>query len=357
MNSFEVRAVFIVVLALFGIVGCSGSGGDAKDSNPGAAPKPVERTLALAAYTTPREVYRQAIIPAFKEHWKRKSGENLVVSDSYLGSGAQSRSVVAGFEADVVALSMEPDVERIAKAGLITHDWKSQARGGMVSRSIVVLAVRQGNPKAIRDWADLARRDIKVLTPNVRTSGGAMWNIMALWGASIRGRTSVPAKDIQAATTLVGRVLRNVAIMDKGARESMLTFESGIGDVAITYENEVLVGRKGGKAYEYVVPRSTVRIDNPVAVVDVYADKHGNRAVAEEFVAFLVSAAAQAAYAEYGLRPVDEAAEPHGLAALPKVEDLVTVADLGGWAAIQESLFAPQAAYDKAVELSVTAAP
>ncbi|MCU0662919.1 MAG: sulfate ABC transporter substrate-binding protein [Myxococcota bacterium] len=353
-NQFENCMVLVGVLVACATVatGCSNRSEGKEQSS---APK--ERTLTLAAYTTPREVYGQAIIPAFKEHWKAKTGQILKVSESYLGSGAQSRAVVAGFEADVVALSMEPDVARIAQAGLITHDWKSQARSGMVSRSIVVLAVRQGNPKGIKDWDDLARPDVKVLTPNVRTSGGAMWNIMAFWGAALRGHTTSPAGDASAATALLGRVLKNVAIMDKGARESMLTFESGVGDVAITYENEVLVGRKGGKTYEYVVPASTVRIDNPVAVVDEYANKHGNSDVAREFVSFLLSPKAQAAFAEYGLRTVDESNDPKDQAAWPKVSDLVTVDDLGGWKNVQSSLFEPQAAYDKAVELSAAPSP
>ena len=194
----------------------------------------------------------------------------------YLGSGAQSRAIVEGFEADVAALSLEADINRIEKAGLITQDWKDGPTKGMVSDSVVVFAVRPGNPKGIKDWADLAKPGVQILTPNPKTSGGAMWNILALYGAAKRGFVEgVPANDDAAATAFLTSVLKNVTVMDKGARESITNFEKGVGDVAITYENEVLVGQQGGQDYEMVIPRSTILIENPVAVVDSYADKHG----------------------------------------------------------------------------------
>jgi sulfate transport system substrate-binding protein len=317
------------------LAGCGGEGTPA----PGAAT--ATRTLVLGAYTTPREVYGKAIIPAFQRHWKERTGETVTFQESYLGSGAQARAIVGGFEADVAALSLEADVDAVAKAGLIAHDWKADAYQGMVTRSVVVLAVRAGNPKGVREWDDLRAPGLNVLTPNARTSGGAMWNVCALYGAARRGHTATAAED------LLRDVLRNVSVMDKGARESIVNFEKGVGDVAITYENEVLVGQKAGQSYQYVVPGSTILIENPVAVIDRYADKHGTRDVAEAFVAFLRSAEAQRAFADYGYRPVEPGVAAEVAGRFPAVKDLFSIRDLGGWPEVQKTLFAPDALYDR----------
>ncbi|MGE5140930.1 MAG: sulfate ABC transporter substrate-binding protein, partial [Rudaea sp.] len=240
-------------------------------------------TLTLGAYTTPREAYGK-IIPLFIKAWKDKTGQEIDFQESYLGSGAQARAIIGGFEADIAALSLAGDVQLIANAGLITHDWTSKGPKGIVSDSIVVIAVRKGNPKRIKDWNDLTQPGLNILTPDPQTSGGAQWNIMAMYGAAKRGFVSGVAKDDDtAAENFIKGVLKNVSVLDKGARESITNYEKGVGDVAITYENEVLVGRKGGQDYEYVIPRSTILIENPVAVVDKNVDKHGTRAAAEAF--------------------------------------------------------------------------
>lgn len=330
--------------ALFALVALLG----AQDASLGAAKR---RSLTLGAYTTPREAYGKAIIPAFRTYWKQKTGEDVDVHESYLGSGAQARAIVGGFEADVAALSLEADVDKIAKAGLITHNWRAGPRGGMVTRSLVVIAVRRGNPKRIRDWADLKRADVEVLTPNPRTSGGAMWNIAALYGAALRGATPAPRGSPQAAEQFLRDVLGRVTIMDQGARESMLTFEKGAGDAAVTYENEVLVGKKAGETYEYVVPRSTILIENPAAVVDVYARSHKNEDLARAFVEFLSTPEAQRAYGAYGLRPVDPGVAKKVEAGLPKAKDLFSIRDLGGWPKVVETLFATGGVYERAAAL------
>ncbi|HET9588143.1 MAG TPA: substrate-binding domain-containing protein, partial [Anaerolineales bacterium] len=171
--------------------------------------------LTLAAYTTPREAYAE-IIPLFQAHWKEKTGQTVAFEESYQGSGAQSRAVVEGFEADIVALSLEADVIRIEDAGLITHDWRSKPYDGMVSTSVVAFAVREGNPRNIQDWADLTQPDLEILTPNPKTSGGAMWNVLALYGAAQRGYVEgVPAEDDEAAQEFLLSVLQNVTVMDK----------------------------------------------------------------------------------------------------------------------------------------------
>ena len=341
----------LVVLASLALAAaltaCGDDSGTASGSGPKRESQAAARTLVLGAYTTPREAYGKAVIPAFQRYWKQRTGQDVRFQESYLGSGAQSRAIIGGFEADVAALSLEADVESIAKAGLITRDWKAGVGSGMVTRSIVVLAVRAGNPKGIRDWDDLRTTGLNVLTPNVRTSGGAMWNVSALYGAARRGQTRALASDPGAAEQMLADVLRNVSVMDKGARESIVTFEKGVGDVAITYENEVLVGRQAGRDYEYVVPRSTILIENPVAVVDAYADKHGNRDLAQAFVDFLRTPEAQRAFAQHGYRPVDDAVGKEVEGRFPKIQDLFTIRDLGGWPEVQKALFAPGAVYDR----------
>jgi sulfate/thiosulfate transport system substrate-binding protein len=320
----------------------------------GCRREPISRdgavTLVLAAYTTPREAYGKAIIPAFKQYWKEKTGQDVEFQESYQGSGAQARSIVGGFEADIACLSLEADIDTIADAGLITHDWKSPPNGGMVSRSIVVLAVRQGNPLGILDWEDLTRPGLNILTPDPRTSGGARWNVTAVYGAALRGYAGTPKYDFRAAEEFLKQVFRNVSIMDRGARESITTFEKGIGDVAITYENEVLVGRAVGKTYDYVVPRSTILIENPVAIVDANVDMHGVRDVAEAFVEFLSSAEAQRAFARYGLRPVTEEVEAETKAQFPSVEDLWTIGYLNGWRRVSEEIYGTNGVYTKVFE-------
>ncbi|MDQ3253874.1 MAG: sulfate ABC transporter substrate-binding protein [Acidobacteriota bacterium] len=315
-----------------------------------AGPGGQNVTLILGAYTTPREAYGKAILPAFQKYWKEKTGQQVDFQESYQASGAQARAVVGGFEADVVALSLEGDVDRIAEAGLITHDWKAKPNRGMVSTSIVVIAVRPGNPKGVRDWPDLTKPGLKVLTPDPKTSGGAQWNINAIYGAALRGFTGVPKDDPQAARRFLKGVFNNVSIMDKGARESITNYEKGVGDVAVTYENEVLVGRQSGQKYEYVTPRSTILIENPVALVDKNVDRHGVREVAEGFINFLWEREAQRAYAKYGLRPVDEEIAEEVRAQFPAVEDLWRVEYLGGWGRIAKDIYGPEGAYTKVFE-------
>ncbi len=256
MRKWLLLGLLLWLVLVGGLVACGGPASTAS----GAAD---EVTLTLGGYTTPREAYGE-IIPLFQAFWKEKSGQSVRFEESYLGSGAQSRAVVEGFEADLVALSLEADVKRIADAGLITHDWKALPHGGMVSTSVVVIAVREGNPKGIREWADLAQPGLEVLTPDPQTSGGAQWNVLAMLGAAERGTVPGYAEgDRTAAFEFLRTVFSNVTVLDKSARDSITTFEKGIGDVAITYENEALVGQQNGQNYEYVVPRSTILIENP----------------------------------------------------------------------------------------------
>jgi len=345
----------VILAALIVLVGCGAPSaapvtpGPAKESTPATAGSQSALTLILGAYTTPREAYGK-LIPLFKAQWQQEKGQAVTFEESYLGSGAQSRAIVEGFEADVTALSLEADVTRIAQAGLITHDWKDNPTKGIVSTSVVVFAVRKGNPKQIKDWADLAKPGVQILTPNPKTSGGAMWNILALYGAALRGKVDgVPANDEAAASAFLTTVLKNVTVMDKGARESITNFEKGVGDVAITYENEVLVGQQSGQTYEMVIPRSSILIENPVAVVDTYVDKHGTRAAATAFVNFLFTKPAQEIFAQYGLRSVDAEVAKATADRYPPVADLFTIQDLGGWDQATPRFFGENGLYTKAV--------
>jgi sulfate/thiosulfate transport system substrate-binding protein len=333
---------FLIALAFLAIflTSCDGGG-----STPGD-----EVRLVLGAYTTPREAYSE-IIPRFQEYWLEKSGQRVIFEESYLGSGAQSRAVVDGFEADIVALSLEADVTRIQQAGLITHDWKAGEYHGIVTTSIVSFAVRRENPINIQDWSDLAKPGIEVLTPNPHMSGGAMWNILGLYGAALRGHIEgVPPNDHTAAAEFLRQVLANVSVMDKSARESILNYEMGIGDLAITYENEVLVGRNSGQTYELVIPTSTIMIQNPIAIIDANVDKHGTREVAEAFVAFLYTKEAQDIFAQHGLRVVNPEAAAASASLYPEVEDLFTIEYFGGWDVVMVDYFGPEGIYNQAIQ-------
>jgi len=343
--------LFILAGVLAACTGAANSATTQAENQPAgsaaASSKPVN--LILGAYTTPREAYGE-IIPLFKAQWQEKTGQEVTFEESYQGSGAQSRAIVEGFEADVAALSLEADITRLEKAKLITHDWRSVGAKGMVSTSIVVFGVRKGNPLGIKDWADLAKPGIEVLTPNPKTSGGAMWNILALYGAAKRGFVEgVPKDDEAAAQAFLLAVLKNVKVMDKGARESITNYEQGVGQVIITYENEILVGQQGGQDYEMVIPRSTILIENPVALVDTYVDKHGTRAAAEAFVEFLFSREAQEIFAKHGLRSVDPEVAKATAAQYPPVEDLFTIEYFGGWGKATPEFFGDTGVYNRVI--------
>lgn len=332
--------LFLLLAMIFFVPGCSGTnssqGGD-------------EVKLILGAYTTPREAYGE-IISLFQQYWLDETGQRVVFEESYLGSGAQSRAVIDGFEADIVALSLEADVNRIQEAGLITHDWKAGEYKGIITTSIVSFAVRESNPMNIQDWGDLAQPGLEILTPNPNTSGGAMWNILGLYGAALRGQIErVPGDDSQAAADFLKEVLANVTVMDKAARDSILNFEKGIGDLAITYENEILVGQSTGQTYERVIPTSTILIENPIAIVDASVDKHGTRDVAEAFIDFLYSDDAQEIYAQHGLRVVNTGVAAEFEDQYPPVEDLFTVDYFGGWAQIMGEIFGEEGVYTRAI--------
>ena len=337
-------------LALVALVAAAcGTSSAGETAASGECTPPETPVLTFAAYSTPREAYGK-IISAFQEKWKEEHDDQQVIfQESYGGSTTQSQNVISGFEADVVALSLAPDLDAIVDEGLIKHDWTEKADNGMVSTSLVVFDVRPGNPENVKDFDDLAKPGMEILTPDPASSGGARWNIVAAYGAAMRGYAGTEEGDQQGAQSLLEGIFGNVTVLDKTARDSIKNFESGNGDVAITYENEILTAQKAGLEDEMVIPPSTVLIENPVAVVDEYADKHCVTEVAEAFVDFLHTPEAKELYTTVGfLRPTDPEAAQRGAEGFPPVKDLWTVEDFGGWDKLNEDLFSEQGLFTEA---------
>jgi sulfate/thiosulfate-binding protein len=346
------RTAGMVLLGAAVIAGTACAGRNAGAS--GTCTPAKTPVVTFAAYSTPREVYGK-IIPAFQAKWKdQHNGQSVIFQESYGGSTSQAQAVVNGFKADIVALSLAPDVDTIKKAGLITHDWTSSPDGGMVSASVVVFDVRPDNPKGLADWNDLTQAGLQILTPDPAQSGGARWNIVAAYGAAERGKTAdVTAGDAGAQQLLQG-IFTNVNVLDKSARDSIKNFESGNGDVAITYENEVLTAQKAGLPDQMVIPPSTVLIENPVAVVDVNAKADCVTDVANAFVDFLHTQDAKDLYSKVGfLRSTGDAQAQAGDGdKFAPISDLFTVADLGGWDQIDTKVFGDQGIFTKAFATS-----
>jgi sulfate/thiosulfate transport system substrate-binding protein len=341
----------VALVSLLGAA-CAGSGdGSASASGEGKC-KPAETpVLTFAAYSTPREVYGK-IISAFQAKWKEEHDDQQVIfQESYGGSTTQSQNVISGFPADVVALSLAPDVDAIADEGLITHDWTQAPDDGMVSSSVVAFDVRPDNPKGIADFDDLTQSGLEVLTPDPAASGGARWNIVAAYGAAMRGYAGNAEGDQAGAQKLLEGIFRNVTVLDKSARDSIKNFESGNGDVAITYENEIRTAQDAGLPDEMVIPPSTVMIENPVAVVDRNAEEHCVMDVANAFVHYLHTAESKDNYTSVGfLRPTNAAKAATGGEGFPEIKDLFTVDDFGGWDKLDTDVFGDGGVFTQAFQ-------
>jgi sulfate/thiosulfate transport system substrate-binding protein len=282
--------------------------------------------LTLVAYSTPRDAYGK-IIPEFQ---KTTKGKDVDFDQSYGASGEQARAVKAGLKADIVALSLEPDVRTLVKAGLINPNWKQNRYQGIVTRSVVVFAVRRGNPKKIKDWEDLVKKDVDVVTPNVQTSGGAKWNVMAAYGAMRKkGRTH------KQAVAYLRTLYKHVVSQDKSAREALQTFLAGRGDVLLAYENEAIFANSKGQELPYVIPKATIRIENPAAILKTSKSK----AVAGAFLNFLRGQKAQKIFGENGYRPVVPSVLKHFK--FPVRPWLFTIKSLGGWEKVDKRFFDP----------------
>ena len=306
----------------------------------GAAGKDVK--LSLAAYSTPREAYAK-LIPMFQA---TPAGGGVSFTQSYGASGDQARAVQAGLQADIVALSLAPDVDTLVKAGLVDRNWSKQSYRGMVTDSLVVFAVRDGNPKHIKGWDDLLKPGVQVITPNPFTSGGARWNVIAAYGAWLKlGKTKVQAR------AKLLHLFQHVAVQDKSARDALNTFLSGKGDVLLTYENEAIGAQLAGQKLQYVIPRSTILIENPVAVLK--SGSHKDKA--NQFVRFLKTPAAQQVFADRGYRPVVRSVLEANRKRFPVRPGQFTINQLGlgGWETVQRVFFDPDSGVMAAIEKKV----
>jgi sulfate transport system substrate-binding protein len=304
-------------------------------------------TLLNVSYDPTREFYVD-FNKAFAAHWKAKTGDNLSVKQSHGGSGKQARSVIDGLDADVVTLALAYDIDELAnKARLLPADWQKRLPyNSSPYTSTIVFLVRKGNPKNIKDWDDLARPGVAVVTPNPKTSGGARWNYLAAWGYALSKHGNDPARAQQFVAALFG----NVPVLDSGARGSLITFtERGVGDVFISWENEAFLASKelGPDKFQIVVPSLSILAEPPVAVVDKVVDRKGTREVATAYLQYLYTPAGQDIAAQHHYRPVDPKVAARYDKQFPKLR-LFTVDDVfGGWAKAQKTHFADGGVFDQ----------
>ena len=318
-GSLSRLALAATLLALaIGAAACGGtddaSGGDGSAGN-----------VTLVAYSTPQEAYEE-IIPAFNE---TPEGKDVSFEQSYGAWGDQARAIISGLEADLAALSLEPDVTKLVDEGLVAQDWNADKHDGFVTNSVVVFAVRKGNPKNIQTWDDLVSGDVEIITPNPFTSGGAQWNLMAAYGAALeQGKTEEEALDF------LKQILENTPVQDKSAREALQTFVGGKGDVLLAYENEAITAQQKGEDLDYVVPDETILIENPVATLEDADPK------AQAFRDFLFTEEAQRIYVEKGYRSVLPALADEQK--YPTPAKLFEIDKFGGWDKVRADFFDPE---------------
>ena len=303
--------------------------------------------LLNVSYDPTRELY-QDFNKAFAAHWKKQTGDDVTIRQSHGGSGKQARAVIDGVDADVVTLALAYDIDAIAqKAQKLAPDWQKQfAHNNSPYTSTIVFLVRKGNPKKIKDWNDLIRPDIKVITPNPKTSGGARWNYLAAWGYAQK----LPGGNEQKAAEFVGKLFANVPVLDSGARGATVTFaERGIGDVLLAWENEAqLAGKEWGPdKFDTIYPSVSILAEPPVAIVDKNVDKKGTRKVAEAYLHYLYSREGQELAAQNYYRPIDKEVAAKYAKQFPVLKLLTVDQDFGGWAKAQKTHFRDGGTFDK----------
>ncbi|MFI0480201.1 sulfate ABC transporter substrate-binding protein [Actinomadura sp. 9N215] len=314
------------------VVGAAAGCGGSADAGGGKV------RLSLVAYSTPQAAY-EAII---KEYQKTPEGKKVTFTKSYGSSGEQSRAVASGLKADVVALSLEPDMTRLVDGGHVAGDWNTGPDKGMVTDSVVVLATRKGNPKNVKTWDDLLKPGVEVITPNPFTSGGARWNVLAGYGAKANKGT-----DKAAGTAYLHSLFKNVPVQDSSARKSLQTFAGGKGDVLLAYENEAIFAKQSNQPIDYTVPDSTILIENPVAVTK----KSAHPKEAQAFLKFLYGKKAQEIFVKNGYRPAVDGVP--GAEKFPRPAGLFTINDLGGWKTVSDEFFDPKGSIMAEVEKSI----
>jgi sulfate/thiosulfate-binding protein len=334
MNSSRVRLISAAALLIVGL---------------GLAATPRAATVSLlnVSYDPTRELYDD-YNKAFAAYWKGKTGDTVVVNQSHGGSGKQARSVIDGLGADVVTLALAYDIDALAKqAQLIPVNWQTRLPANSSPyTSTIVFLVRKGNPKNIRDWGDLVRPGIAVITPSPKTSGGARWNYLAAWAWALKQ----PGGTEAAAESFVKKLYKNVPVLDSGARGATVTFvERGIGDVLLAWENEAYLAVKelGPNKFDVVAPSLSILAEPPVSIVDKVVDKHGTRAIAEEYLRYLYSKEGQEIAAKHFYRPRDPEIAAKHAAQFPNIPLVTVDAAFGGWSRAQATHFADNGTFDR----------
>ena len=348
MRSIPIRLAAFLALAF--LLGCTDRSPNAGISS-STARRPSIKLLNVS-YDPTRELY-QSINEAFAKQWKAKTGQTIEIEQSHDGSGKQARAVIDGLEADVVTLGLAYDIDAIVEKGrVIDAGWQKRLPNNSTPfTSTIVFLVRKGNPKGIKDWNDLVRDGVQVITPNPKTSGGARWNYLAAWGYALKQQGATP----ETAKQFVAALYKNVAVLDTGARGSTTTFvRNGLGDVLIAWENEAYLAIKklGNDELEIVNPSISILAEPPVAVVDKVVEKHGTRKAAEAYLEFLYSPEAQEIAAENYYRPqLREVALKHG-DRFPKIA-LFTIDEMfGGWQKAQAAHFADGGVFDQIYQVA-----
>jgi sulfate transport system substrate-binding protein len=305
----------------------------------------AEITLLNVSYDPTRELY-QDYSAAFARHWKAKAGDNLTINQSHGGSGKQARAIIDGLEADVATLALAYDIDAIADKGLIPQDWQKRLpNNASPYTSTIVFLVRKGNPKGIKDWNDLVKPGVSIITPNPKTSGGARWNYLAAWAYALEQ----PGGNDEKAMEFVGQLYRNVKVLDSGARGSTTTFvERGIGDVLLAWENEAYLSLKElGDKFEIVTPSLSILAEPPVSVVDKVVDKRGTRKVAQAYLEYLYSPEGQEIVAKHFYRPQDAKVAAKYAKQFAKIKLVTIDKTFGGWRNAQKVHFADGGIFDQ----------
>jgi len=307
----------------------------------------AETTLLNVSYDPTRELYDE-YNKAFAQYWKQKTGQDVSIRQSHGGSGKQARTVIDGLPADVVTLALAYDIDSIATQGkLLPANWQTRLPDNSSPyTSTIVFLVRKGNPKGIKDWGDLARPGISVITPNPKTSGGARWNYLAAWAWALRQ----PGGNAATAEAYLGKLYKNVPVLDTGARGSLTTFaQRGIGDVLISWENEAFLATRELEKdkFQIVVPSVSILAEPPVAVVDKVALRRGTSDLARAYLEYLYSKPGQEIIAKHYYRPRDPAVAAKYANVFPKISTMVTIADFGGWGKAQATHFADGGVFDR----------
>jgi sulfate/thiosulfate transport system substrate-binding protein len=331
-------ALTAVLVGGLALTGCS----PRPEGVAGAGGAPQE--LLLVSYAVTKGAYDR-ILPTFEADWKARTGQAIAVKTSYGGSGSQTRAIIDGLDADVATLALSGDVLKLQEAGLVEPGWEKDLPGGsIITNSVVAFITRDGNPKGVRTWADLAKPGITVVTANPKTSGGARWNFLGLWGSvSQTGGSEAQAK------AYVGSVYRNVENLPKDAREASDVFlNRGQGDVLLNYENEaILAKRTGDLKAPFIVPEVNIRIEGPVTVIDRNVDRKGTRKAAEALATYLQSEPAQEIFAEEGFRPVSPGVWSRVKDRFAPVKQLFSAGDFGGWGKINTTFFGKDGVWDQ----------